>query len=136
MTGDDREESKLRRVVPVAHRFSDGTWIVSAEVWDDRVVVRWAKSAPPRSTRYIAYADDYAPAEPPFGWREGRSPGRGWVISDEVGTTYALADASASGGERGFRGEVDFEPAPPAVATSLQIRHEAADEIVSVSLTD
>jgi hypothetical protein len=68
MTGDEREESKLRRVVPVAHRFSDGTWIVSAEVWDDRVVVRWAKSAPPRSTRYIAYADDYAPAEPPFGW--------------------------------------------------------------------
>jgi hypothetical protein len=94
------------------------------------------KSAPPRSTRYIAYADDYAPAEPPFGWADDRSPGRGWAVSDDFGTTYSVAEASASGGERGFRGEVEFEPAPPPVATSLQIRHEAADEIVSVSLTD
>jgi hypothetical protein len=127
------EPLRLQRVLPVARQLSDGTWLVSVEIWESHLVVRWAKPALPRSTRYIEYADDYAPVEPPLGWND---PSGGWEVSDDVGTAYAPGNAGASGSEGGFRGEDEFDPAPPPTATVLRLHHAAAGEEISVSLLD
>jgi hypothetical protein len=112
-------ELVLRRVVPVAQQFSDGTWIVSLEVWDHCVVLR--------------YAISQRPHRPPL----GGSDWHGWLISDDLGTEYARVGAGGGGSlRRGYHGDAHFEPAPPSTATILQIRHERADGLVSVSLTD
>jgi hypothetical protein len=111
-------EIRLRRVIPVAEQFSDSTWIVSVEVWDHGVTLRWASSERPAPT-------------PPFGGLH-----RSWRISDDVNTSYTNVGGSASGGrQRGFHGDVKFEPAPPPEATSLRIRREDVDEL-SIPLTD
>ncbi len=114
------EELGLRRVVPMAHRFSDGTWLVGVEVWDHGVVVRWAKSRPePR----VAHS-------PP-------SSTHGWLVSDDVETEYAQVGGHGGGRpSRPSRGEAEFEPAPPPEAISLTIRRDAVDDSVSVPLTD
>jgi hypothetical protein len=61
-------ELRLRRVVPVAQQMSDGTWVVSVEVWDHGLVVRWATSE-----RWPLRAPEL----------------HGWGVSDDVGTSYA-----------------------------------------------
>lgn len=110
----EREEPGLRRVLPVEYRFSDGTWIASGELWDHGLVIRWA--------------------------RPGRAPGRpvpipGLIVSDDLGTSYVRRGGGASRDERGSLGHAEFEPAPPRAATSLQVRNEAAADVVSVPLT-
>jgi hypothetical protein len=113
------EESKvkllLRRVVPVAQQMSDGTWVVSVEVWDHGLVVRWAT------------AESWPLRAPEL---------HGWRVSDDVGTSYAQVVGSGGGSpQRGFRFHAEFAPAPPPKATSLRIRRESTDEELSVSLT-
>jgi hypothetical protein len=141
VTYDDEisnEPFRLRRVLPVGAQLSDGTWIVSVEIWDDHVTLRWAKPAAPRSSRYIEYADDIAPAEPPFRWDDEARDGvsLGWQLSDDLGTAYSPGGASAGGSERGYRGEIDFDPVPPPTATVLRIGHTALDDVVAVALID
>jgi ClpA/ClpB-like protein len=110
-------ELGLRRVVPVAQQMSDGTWVVSVEIWDHGLVIRWATS-PPRPER------DHA---------EHMS----WLISDDVGTSYSRWGGGRSGHpKRGYYSEAEFEPAPPPEAKSLLIRREATGEELSISLTD
>jgi Clp amino terminal domain, pathogenicity island component len=116
--GEAKVELRLRRVVPVAQQVSDGTWVVSVEVWDHGLVVRWATSERPtpplRRSRYMEM-----------------------VVSDDVGTSYVGASGGGGGNpQRGFHYHREFEPAPPPQATSLRIRQEAGDEGLSISLTD
>lgn len=116
--GSPEVEIRLLRVVPVAGQFSDGTWVVSVEVWEHGVTVRWATSERPAGLR-----------------RFGGMPVR-WHISDDAGTNYIRVGDSVSGGpQRGFHGDVKFEPAPPPEATSLRIRREDVDGL-SIALTD
>jgi hypothetical protein len=116
------EESKvelgLRRVVPVAQQMSDGTWVVSVEVWDHGLVLRWATSERPLpALRHSHYNRD-------------------WLVSDDVGTGYDLGRWVAGGGNRqiGFHYYVEFLPGPPPQATSLRIRRESTGEELPVSL--
>ena len=115
-------EPELRRVVPVAQRMSDGTWVLSVEVWDHGLVMHgW------RSERWPMRVPD-APA---------RLDMHGWRVSDDLGTSYRPVGGSGAGTPlSGFRFHVEFAPAPPPEATSLRIRHEALDNELSVSLTD
>jgi hypothetical protein len=120
LDGSVGEESKvelnLLRVVPVAQQMSDGTWVVSVEVWDHGLVVRWATS------------DDWPVRAPEL---------HGWRVSDDVGTSYAQVSGSGGGSpQRGFSFHAEFAPAPPPGATSVRIRHEALDNELSVPLTD
>jgi Clp amino terminal domain, pathogenicity island component len=117
--GPSEVEIRLRRVIPVAEQLSDGTWIVSVEIWDHGVTLRWAKSERPAPT-------------PPFGGMGG-----GWHISDDAGTNFTQVGDSASGGpQRGFHGDVKFEPAPPPEAISLRLRRDGVDDDHSISLAD
>jgi hypothetical protein len=112
-------ELGLRRVVPVAQQMSDGSWVVSVEVWDHGLVVRWAASAQvlPSLSDRPAHLD--------------------WLVSDDVGTSYSGWGGGGGGSpERGFHYSVEFEPAPPPEATSLLVRHEPTDRELSISLTD
>ena len=110
----ETQELVLRRVVPIAQQMSDGTWGVSAEVWDHGLVVRWATSE---------------------SWPLRAPELHGWRVSDDVGTSYAQVEGSGGGSpQRGFRFHAEFAPAPPPEATSLRIRH--VDHELSVSLTD
>lgn len=119
MTGGS-EKLGLRRVVPVAHRFSDGTWLATVEVWDHGVVARWAKSQPEPQVAH----------SPP-------SSSANWHVTDDVATEYTQVGAHGGGGpSRPMRGEAEFEPAPPPTATSLRIRRWETDDPVSVPLTD
>jgi hypothetical protein len=111
-------ELVLRRVVPVAKQMSDGTWVVSVEVWDHELVIRWARS------------QQWPPAHLYRAWH-------GWHVSDDAETSYTSVGASGGGNpERGYRGGTAFEPSPPPTATSLRITHETVDDVLSVSLTD
>jgi len=112
-------ELGLRRVVPVARQMSDGTWLVSVEIWDQGLVLRWATSKRP---------------EVSVGPR-GRYPS--WLVSDDVGTSYAMRGEGGSGGwQHVFRYEGYFAPAPPPEAKSLLIRREATGEELSISLPE
>ena len=98
---------------------SDGTWVVSVEVWDHELVIRWARS------------QQWPPAH--FYNRSWH----GWHVSDDAETSYTPVGASGGGNpERGYRGGTAFEPSPPPTATSLRITHETVDDALSVSLTD
>jgi hypothetical protein len=112
-------ELVLRRVVPVAQQMSDGTWVVSVEVWDHELVIRWARS---------------------LQWTAAHLYHRfwhGWQVSDDAETSYTPVGASGGGNpERGYPGGAAFEPSPPPTATSLRITHETVDDVLSVSLTD
>ena len=129
---------RLRRVLPVAHELADGTWLTSVELWVDHLVVLWAKpETGTRASRYIEYADDYAPAEPPRWWGEPQSsPSPAWQLSDDTGTPYGPGGPSASGNESGVRGEMQFAPAPPPEATWLRVRNEMLHQEVIVSLSN
>jgi hypothetical protein len=112
-------EIGLRRVVPIAQQMSDGTWVVSVEIWDHGLVIRWATSQRPPQSGHT-HRDDLS-----------------WLVSDDLGTSYSRWGGGWGGHpKRGFYYEAEFEPGPPPEATSLQIRREAADEELSVSLTD
>jgi hypothetical protein len=112
-------ELVLRRVVPVAQQMSDGTWVVSVEVWDHELVVRWARS------------QQWPPAHLYHRFQHG------WHVSDDAETSYTPVAASGGGNpERGYRGATAFEPSPPPTATSLRITHDTVDEVLSISLTD
>jgi hypothetical protein len=121
------EESKvelgLRRVVPIAQQMSGGTWVVSVEVWDHAVVLRWAASGPTASS--LAHA-------------AALSVDRGaWLVSDDAGTSYVGSGDRGTGiSQQGFHYDNEFKPAPPPEAKSLLIRRESTGEEVSVSLTD
>jgi ClpA/ClpB-like protein len=110
-------ELGLRRVVPVAQQMSDGTWVVSVEVWDHGLVVRLATSE---------------------SWPLLSAPElHGWGVSDDLGTRYAQVVGSGGGSpQRGFRFHAEFAPAPPPEATRLLIRRDPTDEELSISLTD
>jgi hypothetical protein len=109
-------ELGMRRVVPVAQQMSDGTWVVSVEVWDHGLILRWAASF--RSPR--SHPDRFD-----------------WLLSDDVGTRYVCHDGIGTGSpERGFHYSAEFEPAPPPEATRLLIRRYPTDEELSISLTD
>jgi Clp amino terminal domain, pathogenicity island component len=111
-------EIHLRRVIPVARQLSDGTWIVSVEVWEHGVTLRWAKSVRPAPTPL-------------------RGMGGGWHVSDDAGTKFTRVADSASGGpQRGFHGDIKFEPAPPPEATSLLIRRDGVDDEFLITLAD
>lgn len=108
----------LHRVVPVVQQLSDGTWVVSVEVWDHGLVIRWATSERP----------------PESGWGPEQM---NWRVSDDVGTAYSRWGGARSGHpKRGFYSEVEFEPTPPPEATSLRIRRVLTDDELSISLTD
>ena len=112
-------ELVLRRVVPVAQQMSDGTWVVSVEVWDHELVIRWARSQqwPPAHLYHRSW--------------------HGWHVSDDAETSYTPVGASGGGNpERGYRGGAALEPSPPPTATSVRITHETVDDVLSVSLTD
>src|SRR3954466_7915696 len=95
-------ELRLRRVVPVAQQMSDGTWVVSVELWDHGLVVRWATSE---------------------SWPLRAPEQHGWRVSDDLGTSYAQVVGSGGGSpQRGFRFHAQFAPAPPPEATTLRIR--------------
>ena len=112
-------ELGLRRVVPVAQLMPDETWVVSVEIWDHGLVVRWAASA-----RVLPSLRD-------------RPADLNWLVSDDVGTSYSGGGGGRLGGpHQGFHYSVEFEPTPPPEATSLLIRHEPTDEELSISLTD
>ena len=112
-------ELGLRRVLPVAQQMSDGTWVVSVEIWDHGLVVRCAASA-----RVMQSLRDH-PAH------------RNWLVSDDVGTSYSGWGGGGTGGpQRGFHYSAEVEPTPPPEATSLLIRHEPTDEELSISLID
>jgi hypothetical protein len=116
---ESKVELVLRRVVPVAQQMSDGTWVVSVEVWDHQLVIRWARSQqwPPAHLYHRSW--------------------HGWHVSDDAETSYTSVGASGGGNpERGYRGGTAFEPSPPPTATSLRITHETVDDVLSVSLTD
>jgi hypothetical protein len=116
-------ELGLRRVVPVAQRMSDGAWVVSVEIWDHGLTIRWrTPQRPPR------------PGLEHLNWLASDN----WLVSDEVGTSYRQTGGGGGGEhrQRGFDYKAEFEPAPPPEATSLRIRREATDEEFSVSLTD
>jgi hypothetical protein len=112
-------EQALRRVVPVAQQIADGTWVVSVEIWDQGLTLRWATSKRPpvnvgTGGRYLS-----------------------WLIFDDVGTSYTMRGEGGSGGwQHVFRYEGYFAPAPPPEAKSLLIRREATNEELSISLTD
>jgi hypothetical protein len=108
-----REDFRLRRVVAVAHRFSDGVWVTSAEVWDHCIVIRWAKP-------------EQAPGP--------HLPVAALALSDDLGTSYALRGGGASRTRCGSLGHAEFEPYPSPAATSLQIRDEATGDVASISL--
>ena len=118
--GPPEVEIRLRQVVPVARQFSDGTWVVSVEVWEHGVVVRSAMSAPPL---------DQASRR--------RHERLHWLVTDDIGTSYArVADGGGGNPQRGYHYEFAVEPAPPPEATSLRIRREGVDEVLSISLID
>jgi len=121
MTESGGYEIELRRVVPVSRRLSDGTWVVSVEVWDHGVVIRWATSEPPSPPMSLGVGPDRVH----------------WLISDDVGTSYTRVSGGGGGGkQRGYHYDVEFEPAPPPSATSLRIGRAPADADLSISLTD
>jgi len=118
--GEESPEPVLRRVVPLARQLSEGTWILSVEVWDHGLILRWATFGRPRV--------QLGP--------EGRGY-QSWHVSDDVGTRYNRFGESGSGGwERVLHYEFFCAPAPPPEAKSLLFRHEATNEEFSVSLTD
>ena len=113
---EPKVELNLRRVVPVGQQMSDGTWVVSVEVWDHGLVIRWATSA------------DWPVRGPEM---------HGVRVSDDVGTSYAQVFGSGGGSpQRGFRFHAEFTPAPPPEATTIRIRHEAQGNELSIPLTD
>jgi hypothetical protein len=108
----------LRRVIPVAKQMSDGLWVVSVEVWDHGLILRWAAWGP-------------GPGQP------SHTDGHGWRVSDDAGTSYVGHGGLGFGSpERGHHYAAEFDPAPPPQATSLLIRRDPTDEELSISLTD
>jgi hypothetical protein len=115
--GGEAEGLRLRRVVPVAHQFSDDTWLVSVEIWDHSVVLQWATFENPQTL----------------------VPDRGhwnWLVSDDLGTSYSRSGGGGGNPKGGFHGYLQVRPAAPSEATSLLIRCESTDEELSISLTD
>jgi hypothetical protein len=110
---------RLRRVVPVARRLTDGVWLVGVEIWDHGLVIRWrTPQRPPR---------------PPLAHPENLT----WLVSDDVGTSYTHWGGGGGGNpQRGFDYDAEFDPAPPPEATLLRIRREATGEEFSIPLTD
>jgi Clp amino terminal domain, pathogenicity island component len=110
-------ELVLRRVVPIGQQFSDGTWVLSVEVWDHGLVVNLARSEP---------------------WPLGsHPPSHGLRVTDEAGTSYDHVGGHGGGSlQGGFRYELEFAPAPPPASTALRISHGTASDVLSVSLRD
>ena len=99
--------------MPVAQEMSDGVWVVSVEVWDHGLVLRWRT---PHRTPH---------------------QGRSHLVLDDVGTNYIQTGGGGAWDSRGgFDYVAEFGPAPPLEATSLRIRREATGDDVSISLTD
>ena len=116
--GEASIEIGLRRVIPVTKQMSDGLWVVSVEVWDNGLILRWAAGGP-------------GPGQPTH------TDGHEWHVSDDVGTSYVGHGGLGFGGpSRGFHYAAEFDPAPPPQATWLLIRRGPTDEEVSISLTD
>ena len=59
---------------------------------------------------------------------EQQGPGVfGWVVTDDVGTSYKFAGSGAGGGNDGMSfGGVGFRPRPPETATRLFIRSQGS----------
>jgi hypothetical protein len=98
---------ELRAVIPVAERIDAETWLVSVEIYDSHMVVRWAASG-----RSIAATRDvgHPSVESQF-----------LVLDDGLGTEYEEVGAFSGGGESRYTGEWEIAPAPPARATTLRL---------------
>jgi hypothetical protein len=135
--GEPDRQRRPRKLVPVGRELRDGTTVQDVELWDHCVVLRWAKSAPPRAERYISATEDYAPVEPPWGWDAdpvGSKPLlMGWTLDDDLDTVYDCLGGGAGGGDGGWSGKVTFEPAPPGGATLLRFRQGEEEITVSIS---
>jgi hypothetical protein len=90
----------------------DGTWVVSAEVWDDGLILRWVTSARPTNHEE-------------------------WLLYDDLGTNYrARGSFSTSNPRHGYDCSAQFEPTSPPGATSLRLRRKATGDELSIPLTD
>jgi ClpA/ClpB-like protein len=111
---------RLRQVVPVAQQLSDGTWIVSVEIWNNWLVLRWATPEPRHRSDHPGHREQMA-----------------WLVADDVGTSYTRY-AGGGGGtpDEGFHYDAHFKPAPPPEATLLLVRREPTGEELPISLAD
>lgn len=117
LEAESKVELELRRVVPVARQVSDGTWVVSVELWDYGLVIRWR-----------------APHRPP---RSLDPENLDWRVSDDLGTSYTRRSGSGIwGSQRGYEYEAEFDPAPPPEATLLRIHRKETGDDLSVNLAD
>jgi hypothetical protein len=90
---------ELLAVFPVRCRLEKRLLIVTAESYEDAVVVRWVLEG--------EQVEEGAP--PPL------------ALRDDAGTTYRLSASGWFGDARRARGETTFEPGIPASATTLEI---------------
>jgi hypothetical protein len=112
-------------------------WLVSIEVWRDRMILTWVRPATPRSTRSSEHAESDAPAPPERLSRWGLEPkSLVFQLSDDVGTVYPMGTGGAGSRGAELRGEVEFRATPPPTATELQIRRNGLGDEVSVALGD
>jgi hypothetical protein len=105
----------LERVIPVGVGLGEHLTVVSVELYEDGVIVRWI------DTRG-------APVSPPPDWRQ---PVIG--LSDDIDTTYQYEGSSSGVGDGGpLRGETEFTPSLPPGAAALQVLGEGDAIEVSV----
>jgi hypothetical protein len=110
-------------VIPIGRQLPDGTWIVSVDVFEESVVVRWFKRPTgeglvkpgglPASVEAQRELDrgTWAPIAP-----TRRSH---WALVDDASTIYTLVADHAFGNDVSESGYVIFEPIPPRAARYL-----------------
>jgi|tagenome__1003787_1003787.scaffolds.fasta_scaffold20940939_5 hypothetical protein len=115
-------------LVPVLQRDGVTVMLVSVEAWPDEIVVRM-RGLPSEVTARL----DTEFHEALEAWhREGRTSPLPQqpadqifdidiLVSDDVGTLYAVRQAGRGGSSRMFRAEWTFQPGPPDSATRLAV---------------
>ncbi|MGB2876359.1 MAG: hypothetical protein WBB76_12930 [Gaiellaceae bacterium] len=94
---------ELRRVIPVASDdLGRGIRVVSVEIYDRGLVVRWLAVPSPEDL-------DSVTREPLF------------ALSDDAGTRYDYFSGGSFGHSNAVRGDALYTPAPPGNATTLDL---------------
>ena len=105
---------KLRSVFPVASNdLGFGTRVVSVEIYDRGLILRWLAAPPPLD--FDPISDEHL-----------------FQVSDDVGTRYQYVSGGAFGHADALRGDSMYVPAPPDHAKRLDLFRN--DSRVSVRL--
>ena len=100
---------ELRRVIPIASDdLGRGTRVVSVEIYNQGLIVRWLIAPPPDDLDDQVTHFPHAPL---------------FALSDDAGTHYNYLSSGGFGSSDATRGDELHRPAPPEEATALDLTH-------------